>query len=418
MGVRAQASPRPLAHPDLRWVADILWGAPELFVSQEEGAHVTADEVERYVVVPNLKRPRMLLPARSPVAAAAAVMSYNSLRPFPLRVARSAIGRAFRAGIADPLLSGRIVVRLLDGDTSSPGSILLSEHLRQALDVGGAIKLAVGIPRRGPFAKPVVQAFTQAGTAEGYAKVGWNRVTAQLVQTEAAFLAAPPDLRAILVPTMLHQGRWRDQQLSVTAPLPAGVRGYGSLSAGPPLRATREIAEASGTARSALVESAYWHRLRSELSNLLQGAGGRERDVVEATLGRVEARHGDALLLFGRWHGDWVPWNLGTNAGRLVAWDWEHTEPDVPFGFDVLHFLFHVSFIGLGRSLADTIATWTGTAPPALGALDVPATAHAAVTSAYLLTMFARHYRALQAGAVPNPRFYPRILDALDAVAR
>ena len=42
---------------------------------------------------------------------------------------------------------------------------------------------------------------------------------------------------------------------------------------------------------------------------------------------RVAADFGELHLTFGRWHGDWVPWNLGPAHGTLFAWDWAYARP-------------------------------------------------------------------------------------------
>ena len=44
------------------------------------------------------------------------------------------------------------------------------------------------------------------------------------------------------------------------------------------------------------------------------------------------------LVSFGAWHGDWAPWNMAAHDGRVMLWDWERFETDVPVGFDALHF--------------------------------------------------------------------------------
>ena len=55
----------------------------------------------------------------------------------------------------------------------------------------------------------------------------------------------------------------------------------------------------------------------------------------------IETDHSDVEVAFGRWHGDWVEWNLAEADGELWAWDWAYSAPDVPFGFDLLQF-FHL----------------------------------------------------------------------------
>ena len=49
-------------------------------------------------------------------------------------------------------------------------------------------------------------------------------------------------------------------------------------------------------------------------------------------------------LGFGRWHGDWSPWNMGRAGGRMQVWDWEQSAVGVPLGFDAVHFLLQRLF--------------------------------------------------------------------------
>ena len=102
-------------------------------------------------------------------------------------------------------------------------------------------------------------------------------------------------------------------------------------------------------------------------------------------------------LTFGRWHGDWVEWNLAQADGRLFAWDWAYSAPDVPFGFDLLQF-FHLRHRVL-RDEAPTVALAHAAedAGPGLRQLGIPADEVGAVVALHHTEVLLREERARMA---------------------
>jgi hypothetical protein len=95
------------------------------------------------------------------------------------------------------------------------------------------------------------------------------------------------------------------------------------------------------------------------------------------------------VLRLGRWHGDWVPWNLGVTAAGPVAWDWEDSAPSAPLGFDLLHWHFQRTLAPAGATL-EQAADAVRRAAPELSTLGVPAAAHRMVVSLYLIEILTR----------------------------
>jgi hypothetical protein len=145
------------------------------------------------------------------------------------------------------------------------------------------------------------------------------------------------------------------------------------------------------------------------------GEDGRSiRAAVEALAERaigVEAELGD-------WHGDWVPWNLGevpaaTGGTRLVAWDWEHSGPSVPVGFDLAHQAFNTALV-VGRQPADRAAGAAAAALRRHGAeLGLATGATGPIAEAYLIEMWMRTYRLASGGAGWNSDLHPSLLEVL-----
>jgi hypothetical protein len=400
---------------DIQWLTQIMWQAdPTVTVSTGPSGPLGATPVERYAVLPSADRPRFFLPLESRRAARAALSSYNALRPPVTRWARRVLAAGMRVGATERVFRDRLTVSVRsDQLRSGLTALLLREHIRGVLGNPDLV-LAIGMRPPGPYAKPVLQAFTRDGRPCGYVKVGWNSVTRRLVRTEADFLQAQGNhpFRTIIVPALLHRGRWRDMEISVASPLPSGIRRVRATATLPSLEATREIAEATGLVEAPLARSSYWYRLRRSLEALLAEDPEIAGPVWEH-LQRVEERYGDTKLTFGGWHGDWTPWNVARLRGRVVAWDWEQADRDVPLGFDVIHYLFQLPFAGEQSSLRKAVEVSRRRSAAPLRALAVPTSAQLPILSAYLLELFLRYYGAQLAGAGVNARFFPAILEVL-----
>ena len=127
-------------------------------------------------------------------------------------------------------------------------------------------------------------------------------------------------------------------------------------------------------ATHAVRRSPWWQQI-VDAAPALEGQApglGEALDGLDADVGAVE-------LSFGRWHGDWVSWNMAEAPDGLYVWDWEYSRPGRPFGFDLLHFFFQDAFVARSQPLltvfSDT-ATW---ATPGLSRLGLGTDAQAAL---------------------------------------
>jgi hypothetical protein len=418
---------------DLAWLIDLLWGP----AVQAGLARVRTDgtvpegyvAVERFAVVPSLARPRFLVPLASRRVAWASTSRYNALRPAKVRALRAAIGAGMRVGAGHWALRDRLVVSVPAGAArTSLEALLIGAHLRSLL---GAPDLVMGIGVREPHPnrKPTLQLLDGAGEVRGYVKVGWSPLTSELVRNEADALRAcaahpPPGLG---VPTVLASGRWRDLDLVATSPLPARVRRHRQPLRPPPVTITRGLAATAGRRALPLGASPYWSSVRERVARVASGAASAAAGAataasageIAATLGdclaRIEEHHRDTRFQFGRWHGDWVPWNLAWERERLFAWDWEHSGGDAPLGFDLLHWQFQVAFVQQRRSAAEAASRSAALAAPYLARLGIEPAAAGALPWMYLLELYLRAQRMQAAGAGWNARFHPAMLQVLRA---
>ncbi|MBB5480496.1 hypothetical protein HNR20_005001 [Micromonospora parathelypteridis] len=374
------------------------------------GHHAAA----RYAVVPSLARARFLLPLGAPRATAASLLAYNALRPWKVRAVRAALGVLARVDAMDLAPFPRLTVSLPEGVAAD--EVLLAGQLGAALGVP-SVYAACGVRPPDPNHKPTLQLFAPDGRALGYAKIGWNGATRALVAVEAAALrelaAATRAPEHPAAPRLLVETAVGGQMVVLVEPLPPAVRG---VAAGAPPRVAALLAVARRGSPPQpprrLAGSPFLVRLTVEAERAAASAPVGARAV--AAVAALARRHGDTAVEFGHWHGDWVPWNLGVHDGRLVAWDWEHSGPSVPLGFDLAHDAFQRALV-LRDEPAGAAALAVDAHLDRYGAeLGLGPAARGLVSDAYLLEMWLRVWRLADAGAGWNAALHPALLDVIE----
>ncbi|GGS82944.1 hypothetical protein GCM10010156_47010 [Planobispora rosea] len=360
--------------------------------------------VERYAVVPDPARARFLVPLTSRASAAASVGRYNGLRPPRTRAARALLGLGFRSGLA-PLLMRRTLVISVPEDLpdASIGDHLLTAHLSGIL---GGVAAGISVREPDPNLKPILQLFRPDGQPAGFAKIGWNEATRRLVTREARATTAVRQAVPARLPELLHHGSWQGREVVVTAPLPPGIRRHADPDRPLDPRIPLSIAESTGIRTLSLAESDHWRRLATEAG----GMTGEAPAAILAAMRRIEASHGRTRLRFGRWHGDWTPWNLGWDGQDLWIWDWEHSTAEVPVGFDLLHWRFQVAVAMRDLPLSDGVEAVRAAARTELDGVGVPSGERGLLAALYLLEMFVRTCRLEQGGGGWHSRIFPDVM--------
>ncbi|MCO5972219.1 hypothetical protein [Actinoallomurus soli] len=379
--------------------------------------------VERYAVVPSPERPRFLVPLDGRAVAAGSLTHYNGLRWARLRLPRTVLGAGFRTGVAPLVLRHRLLVCVPEElPPAELGDYLLSAHLGRVLGLPRPA-LGVGVRPPDPNLKPTLQLFGADGAPVGYAKVGWNSATREMTRREAAAIAAVTEgpVGGIRVPELLHHGPWRDYDLTVTAPLPLRIRRYREAepprvpydAVFPDQPTPTDLPGPFAARTTKLADSAFWRALRAEAAVLADDEEERRlATVVAAHCDELEREHGGTPLRVGRWHGDWVPWNMGRYAGDLYVWDWEHSAEEVPVGFDHLHWRFQDALVLRGRPLAEAVAAVRAAAENELP--EIPSDHRRLLGRLYLLEMFMRTYHLKRLGGGWNPALHPAMLAVLE----
>jgi hypothetical protein len=402
------------ASPGHVWLFDLLFGgAPTVRWAAAGALPAGYERADQFALLSAAPGRTFVLSLGARRGASSALTSYNSLRSGRTRLVRRVLGLGLRTGLAQPLLQDKIDIGVMrDAPSAGRAEDLLGDHLRDFFGRGPVV-MAIG-SGSGPYRKPVLQVFAADGVPLGYIKVGWNDWTREAVRREAAALQAGTQHQMLLgVPPLLGLSSWRGLDLLVTGPLPRGIRGLGIRSALPDVRALREVSELAPGLICELGASPWWLGVHSRIKGVADPA---VLSALERAAERIEAAHGHVPLTFGAWHGDLVPWNLGRCGNRLYAWDWESSTPDVPLGFDALHFYYSVAFIARERPLAEATEFAAGRGDAALEALGVSKCARQLVATLHLVELALRHEEARRSTGEVDGRFHPAVTHVLERV--
>lgn len=365
----------------LQSVLDALW--PEsTTIASANGTGVPTERQREFVVVPNARRPTLVLPLRPRRVTAAGLRHYKTSANARTRLKLQLFALGAQVGLAD-LLPDRINV---DRSGHGPESGI-EAYLSAALNREVLVSLYVGPSRA--IQKPVLQLLSPRGQTLGFAKIGTNELTRELVRGEAAtlaFLSGKPWKR-LMVPTVLHHGIWRGHEVLVQEPLSGSRRG-GKLNAALMHGAMLELASSSGVEFALVIGSAYWAKLCARVERLPPSSYA---DSLAQAVHEISSRVVDVRLDFGSWHGDWAPWNMTTSGGRINAWDWEQYAHPAPMGFDALHYRIQSLVVSDQRSSDVAVATTGREAAGLLAPFGVPPNVAALVMLMYIVDIAARY---------------------------
>ncbi len=360
--------------------------------------------VETYAVVPNVRTARFLIPLGSRLAAFESLWRYHSARR-PLRgAAEATLAAMFRTRVAELAFRDRLVVSIDRGIATDDYPVWLAvSHLAEKL---GAGELFASIPVRPiqPNAKPVLELFDARGDAIGFAKLGWSEATKELVRCEADALVELRDgIEGLVIPELETRGTFAHCEYLVSSPLPRELRAYSTDPLDAP-DVVLSVAHSAPLTTGPLAGSQYAACARQEMEAAEPVTPG-EAKVLLQWLDRLE--RSPAELEFGRWHGDWTPYNLATLDRQVVAWDWEHTRTEIPLGLDALHWHHQLALpeVGLAAAAAKVVET-----SARLGAMGVSPPARKLTASLYLLAIYLRNVTLAARGGGWRSRMYPEML--------
>jgi len=347
----------------------------------------SGEQIVDYLVVPNARRPRLLVPAGSRRVAAAAVRRYAEPQSRSARLKRDAVVAAIRTGAAGLLLRDRVTI-------TGPVEESIDGHLRAALGRELAISIHIGPARANR--KPVLQLLGPDGATFGFGKLGAAPLTRQLVraETDALTTLATSGLTRLSVPRVRYAGQWRGLQVLVQSALPVW-RPRAPLAPERLADAMIDVAGCLGYSQATLTGSVYWAELRGRLAALSDRAEGAQ---LATAAERLAALGGDTALRYGCWHGDWAPWNMANLADSLLVWDWERFAQHVPVGFDAVHYELQRR-IQAGSDATAAVEATVQRAGELLQPFAVPAAARELTALLYLVDLATRYLTDRQAAA-------------------
>ncbi|WP_433374701.1 hypothetical protein ACQPZX_04520 [Actinoplanes sp. CA-142083] len=343
--------------------------------------------IAEYLVVPDARRPKLLVPSGSRRVAAAAVRRYAEPQSRSAKLKRDAVIAAMRTGASAVLLRDRVRVT---GPFSSSIDGYLSEQLSRELSVS----VHIGPARANR--KPVLQLISPDGDTFGFGKLGTGALTKQLVKAETAALTAlaGTGLTRLTVPRVLHAGEWRGLEVLVQSALPVWLP-RAPLTQRRLVAAMLDIAGCCGYTSGPLDESAYWGELRGRLT----AVGDRSEGAGLGSAAELLVKHaGDTVFRYGAWHGDWAPWNMANLADALLVWDWERFATGVPMGFDAIHHELQKRIQSTGDA-KDAVEQTVRRAGELLAPFGVPATGREVTALLYLVDLAVRYLTDRQAEA-------------------
>ena len=294
----------------------------ENLLGGHSNAGQVSDPTDRYVALPTAAAPRLLVPLGAPKASARIILGSGPQDRRLSRLKRGALARAAALGLLSFVPGRRLEVG------GRPATRLVSE-LRRRLGWVATIGIHLGTPR--PNQKPVLALLDEDARIRGFAKVGWDEATDDLVGNEALALSSLVPRSPLVVPNLLDDFRFNGSRIVVQSAVPVGRSGRHLMSDEGMSSVVRAIA--GSCERHELGASTYAAGVLARCRSSVHLSEQTRRDIVD-----LIRRAGGQSLAMGAWHGDLTPWNCSLLGDGISVWDWERWSPHVPLGLDVLHY--------------------------------------------------------------------------------
>lgn len=385
----------------LREVCELLWPPPaEITLNGMPGwphhpgpvrpdvGGAPGSPCREFMLIPFGHRPALVVPAERRLAAAA-VRHLNAQKTWQARLARKALSAGLASGLGKPLVRGRMrVTEPARGET-------IESYLRTALSCELRVSMYLGPARANR--KPILQLLSPTGDPIGFAKVGVNPLTRELVRAERAALTrlAGVGLTQSRVPRVMHHAEWHGLEILVLTALPVWLR-RSATSSDRLAAAMTEVSRIDGLTSRPLAASSYLRRLTTRLA---EADGSPNQVDLLRTLEALVARSGGTELTYGSWHGDWSPWNMANTGDGLLLWDWERFTCDVPLGFDALHHWLQTAIGPRGRESGAAAAECIDRAAELIAPFGIDASQARLTAALYMADLATRYLVDQQAKA-------------------
>ena len=284
-----------------------------------------------FVPIPSRTLPRWMLPVGDPSSMLSGTCMYQ-----PHKWAARAIKKAL-IGMMKMGWSGECCSKILIATTGK----LALERLVTAVTGETEPVFAMSLGRQAAVRKLTVQVMRPSGAILGYIKLPLSVAATERVRNEARFveqLWTFPKLRAH-IPQVLYSGDWNGTYVIFQSPLD-GERGPAILNGLHEdfFRALHNVHSSEIPGQTVInTVAAGWETAVCQL--------GREWDQMgNEVLHRATQRLQRKTMRCGVMHGDFTPWNTRVRDGKLLSFDWESADWELPVSWDSFHFHVLVAY--------------------------------------------------------------------------
>jgi len=280
--------------------------------------------IRRFAVIPNLQHARWFIPLDNAAAASDGFALYKPSKPlsrFKHLVARLAARLHLPGWYHDQVC---IAQRHPSELFNVLNKLFDARPLRLAISAGA--------PEPSRNRKPSIMIFGPQGQVLGFAKLAREPAVRLLLQHEVQLLSALAELNAA-TPRLLFAGEVEGSLLTVQSPL-AGRSSQ--------LRLTESHLQFLATLRRNELKPAAQITMVRDLPGRLASLSFPHEDLdlaLDDILPVLERMKVPSTIV----HGDFGPWNLRANEGKIFAYDWEYGQID---GLPLIDQFHHVLFCG------------------------------------------------------------------------
>lgn len=280
--------------------------------------------VRRFAVIPNLRHARWFIPLDNAAVASDGFALYKPSKPLS-RFKHLAARIAARVH-----LPGWYHDQVCIAHRNTPELFTVLSRLFDGRPIHMAI--SAGAPEPSRNRKPSIMIFDPQGQVLGFAKLAREPEVRLLLQHEAKVLTALSELNAA-APRLLFSGEVGGSLLNVQSPLAGRSSNPRLAESHLQFLATLQRKDLKPAAQTAMIR---------DLPNRLAALNVPHEDLDQA-LDDILPVLDQLTVPSSVVHGDFGPWNLRANGGRIFAYDWEYGHIDGPPLIDQFH---HVLFCG------------------------------------------------------------------------
>jgi hypothetical protein len=369
--------------------------------------------IHQFAALPNLKRPRVLLPLDCPPVVMQRVLRTYAASSSDLwmRLAARLLGAAAAIGLLPVLLRTRTIwVAGTRADETSELHRFLARILMRD-DFSLAFRIA---PDR-PNGKPIVQVIGNTGEVLCFAKIAVDEVTRQILLEEFRNLEKVARNGPLLLrlPPVLFQGGWNGLQVLVVAPLTGRAVRCNEVPS-TVLSASNSLAHSLSSPPQPAVATKFWRNLNARSDRESHLLGDAAAEIVSRARAEIVRRYSGLMIPLGLSHGDWIPPNMSVGADSAVnVWDWEFLEDGVPQGLDTVQFSIFLAMSATSSPSAQAKRAMR-TARHALKRQGLDPASAQLLALVCVIKALLCHSRSRSLGKmVPIDRRYVRLLSAL-----